>query len=94
VIAEDVVLRGRLIGSVRALRVTLQSKCHVEGDLVHQSLAIESGAFFEGKSQRADGPLLSSQTTPKERPAAAPQLVAERSEMPKDKLPSKFKGSL
>ena len=33
VIAEDVVIRGRLIGTVRALRVTLQSKCHVEGDL-------------------------------------------------------------
>jgi cytoskeletal protein CcmA (bactofilin family) len=94
VIAEDVVLRGRLIGSVRALRVTLQSKCHVEGDLVHQSLAIESGAFFEGKSRRADGPLLSSQATPKERPAAAPQLVAERSERPRDKPLPKFKRSL
>src|SRR4249919_1207674 len=37
VIADDVVIRGRLIGSVRALRVTLQSTSHVEGDLIHQS---------------------------------------------------------
>jgi cytoskeletal protein CcmA (bactofilin family) len=64
VIAEDVVLRGRLIGSVRALRVTLQSKCHVEGDLVHQSIAIEQGAYFEGKSLHADDPLSFSQKTP------------------------------
>ena len=28
VVAEDVVVRGRLIGSVRALRVTLESKSH------------------------------------------------------------------
>jgi hypothetical protein len=34
VVAEDVVIRGRLKGSVRALRVTLESKCHVEGDLI------------------------------------------------------------
>ena len=36
VIAEDVMVRGRLIGSVRALRVTLQSKSHVEGNLFHK----------------------------------------------------------
>jgi cytoskeletal protein CcmA (bactofilin family) len=48
VIAEDVVIRGRLIGSVRALRVMLQSTAHVEGDLLHKSLAIEQGAYFEG----------------------------------------------
>lgn len=56
VIAEDVVVRGRVLGSVRGNRVTLQSSSHVEGDIYHQSLAIEQGAFFEGKSRRADDP--------------------------------------
>lgn len=79
VIAEDVVLRGRLIGSVRALRVTLQSKCHVEGELVHQSLAIEKGAFFEGESRRTDDPLSPSQETSAGAATAKPRLVAERS---------------
>ena len=41
-------IRGRLIGSVQALRVTLQSDSHIEGDLTYQSLAIEQGAFFDG----------------------------------------------
>ena len=33
-------VRGCLIGSVRALRVMLQSKAHVEGNLFHQSLLL------------------------------------------------------
>lgn len=57
VLAEDVVVRGRVLGSIRGLRVTLQAQSHVEGDIYHQSLAIEQGAFFEGKSRRSDDPL-------------------------------------
>jgi cytoskeletal protein CcmA (bactofilin family) len=57
VIAEDVVVRGRVIGSIQGLRVTLQAQSHVEGDIYHQSLAIEQGAYFEGKSRRSDDPL-------------------------------------
>ncbi len=75
VVAEDVVIRGRLKGSVRAFRVTLQSKCQVEGDLIHQSLAIEQGALFEGKSRRADDPLSLSPETFEAGLAAKPQLV-------------------
>ena len=57
VAAEDVVVRGHIVGSVRGLRITLQAQSHVEGDIVHQSLAIEQGAYFEGKSHRSDDPL-------------------------------------
>jgi cytoskeletal protein CcmA (bactofilin family) len=56
VVAENALIRGRLVGSVRAPEVTLQATSHVEGDLLHQSLAIEQGAFFEGKSRRSEGP--------------------------------------
>jgi len=41
------------------VRVTLQSSSHVEGDIFHQSLAIEQGAFFEGKSRRTEDPIAS-----------------------------------
>jgi len=57
VIAEDVVVRGKVVGSIRGLRVTLQAQSHVEGDIFHQSLAIEQGAYFEGKSRRSDDPM-------------------------------------
>jgi cytoskeletal protein CcmA (bactofilin family) len=57
VAAEDVVVRGRIIGSIRGLRVTLQAQCHVEGDIFHQGITIEQGAYFEGRSRRSDNPL-------------------------------------
>jgi cytoskeletal protein CcmA (bactofilin family) len=57
VTADDVVVRGKVLGSIRGLRVTLQAQAHVEGDIYHQSLAIEQGAYFEGKSRRSDDPL-------------------------------------
>ena len=56
-VAEEVVVGGRLIGSVRAVRLRLQTSSHVEGDLLCQSLAIEQGAYFDGKSHRSDDPL-------------------------------------
>ena len=57
IIAEEVVVRGHVMGSIRGRRVMLQSSCHVEGDVFHQALAIEQGAFFEGKSRRSQDPL-------------------------------------
>jgi cytoskeletal protein CcmA (bactofilin family) len=35
--------------------VMLKSGAHVVGDLHHQSLAIESGAFFDGRSMQIRG---------------------------------------
>jgi cytoskeletal protein CcmA (bactofilin family) len=55
--AEDVVVRGHVVGSIRGVRITLQAQSQVEGDIIHQSLAIEQGAYFEGKSRRSDNPL-------------------------------------
>jgi cytoskeletal protein CcmA (bactofilin family) len=57
VVAEDVIVRGHVEGSIRGSRVTLQASSHVEGDIFHKSLAIEQGAFFEGKSRRSEDPL-------------------------------------
>jgi cytoskeletal protein CcmA (bactofilin family) len=62
VVADDVVVQGTVMGSIRGNRVTLQSSSKVEGDVFHQSLAIEQGAFFEGKSRRSDDPTAVSKT--------------------------------
>jgi cytoskeletal protein CcmA (bactofilin family) len=57
VLAEEVVVRGHVIGAVHSKRVMLQSTSQIEGDIYHQSLSIEQGAMFEGKSRRtADDP--------------------------------------
>jgi cytoskeletal protein CcmA (bactofilin family) len=52
IVADEVVIRGHVVGSVRSKRVMLQSTSQVEGDIYHQSLSIEQGALFEGKSRR------------------------------------------
>jgi cytoskeletal protein CcmA (bactofilin family) len=57
VVAEDVMVRGRLIGSVRALTVTLQANSHVEGNLLCKSLSLEQGTHFEGESHPSEDPL-------------------------------------
>jgi cytoskeletal protein CcmA (bactofilin family) len=56
IIADEVVVRGHVMGSIRGKRVLLQTSSHVEGDVFHNTLAIEQGAFFEGKSRRTEDP--------------------------------------
>jgi cytoskeletal protein CcmA (bactofilin family) len=62
VIADDVVINGRVIGRVRGLKVRLTSSAKVEGDIIHKTIAIESGAHFEGSVQRQDEPLSGSKS--------------------------------
>ena len=57
VVADDVVINGRIVGCVRGLKVRLTSTARVEGDIIHKTIAIESGAHFEGSVQRQDDPL-------------------------------------
>ncbi len=74
VIADDVVVNGRIVGRVRGLKVRLTSTARVEGDIIHKTIAIESGAHFEGSVQRQDDPLNSKGAAQK--PAAAAQQPA------------------
>tara|TARA_B100001057_G_C22798188_1_gene930504 strand:+ start:827 stop:1318 length:492 start_codon:yes stop_codon:yes gene_type:complete len=57
VVADDVVVNGRVVGCVRGLKVRLTATARVEGDVIHKTIAIESGAHFEGSVKRADDPL-------------------------------------
>ena len=45
--AERVVVDGRVEGPIQGGEVVLKSQAHVVGDVHHQSLAIEKGAYFE-----------------------------------------------
>ena len=55
--AEEVVVRGRVTGVIRANRVILQDSAHVESEVFHKKLSIEEGARFEGMSRRSEDPL-------------------------------------
>ena len=61
-IAEEIVVRGTVQGSIRGNAVTFHSSSHVEGDVFHKSLVIEQGAFFEGKSRRSEDPMSAQRT--------------------------------
>lgn len=57
IVAEEATIHGRITGSINALQVTLESNSHIEGDICHQALKLEHGAYFEGQSRRSDDPL-------------------------------------
>ena len=62
VVAEEVLVRGRLIGSVRALRVTPEAKSHVEATSFTRVSPL-NGTHFVGESR----PSANGRTTPKQR---------------------------
>ncbi len=56
--AERVVVDGNVEGPIHGGDVMLKSQAHVVGDIHHQSLAIQKGAFFDGRSVRESGQAL------------------------------------
>ena len=71
IVADDIVVTGRVIGRVRGLKVRLTSTAKVEGDIIHKTIAIESGAHFEGSVQRQEDPLSGNGGAKRAAPAAA-----------------------
>ncbi|MES2894534.1 polymer-forming cytoskeletal protein [Phenylobacterium sp. LH3H17] len=64
IFAEVVETRGRVIGQISAKQVRLHGTAYVDGDITHEQLAMESGAFFQGRSLKF------------QRPAAPPAISA------------------
>ncbi|MFO1012504.1 MAG: polymer-forming cytoskeletal protein [Caulobacteraceae bacterium] len=56
VYADSVELRGKVVGSITAKTVRLYGTCHVDGDITHEQLAMETGAFFQGRSLKFQRP--------------------------------------
>ena len=67
-VAEDCTIRGRVQGIVRARKVQLSGTCHMEGTILHEALAVEVGAFFEGTCRHSADPLSEAAGKPEPRP--------------------------
>ena len=93
--AEEAIIRGRVNGAIRARKVQLCTTAHVEGNILHEALAVEAGAFFEGNCRHSDNPLADAPSFERERrpanaappppppaPAVAVQTAAERRPAP------------
>jgi cytoskeletal protein CcmA (bactofilin family) len=51
VIARDLIVRGRVTGTIRAANVKLRGAAAVDGDIFHQTLLVEEDAAFDGASR-------------------------------------------
>ena len=76
ILAEELIIGGRVKGNIHALRVKLQTTAVVEGDIFHRSLSIDEHAWFEGWSRPEDNPpeprssIEAESSNPKPRPQA------------------------
>lgn len=71
VYAEAAEVRGRIVGSVTAKQVRLYGTSYIDGDITHEQLAMETGAFFQGRSLKFQRPAAPA-PVPAPAPAAAP----------------------
>jgi len=52
IVADTVRVHGRINGQIKARSVLLSKTAHMVGDIMHEDLAIETGAFLEGHCKR------------------------------------------
>jgi len=69
VCAERIEVHGAVRGSIRAVTVTLHATCQVDGDIMHNTLAISEGAQFDGRVRRSND-------TSELMPVLDPELIA------------------
>jgi len=80
VYADEAVIRGRVEGGISARKVQLCSTCHVEGNILHEALSVEIGAYFEGNCRHSENPLANAPenvaATERRQAAPSPQAAA------------------
>jgi cytoskeletal protein CcmA (bactofilin family) len=79
-VAEEIFIRGRVLGPIRGLRVNLYAGAQVEGDILNETISIENGANIYGMISRAENPLADGQVhqdppSAAEKPSLAPNLA-------------------
>ena len=57
IISGKILIRGKVKGEIHSQEVQLSKSAHVIGDIHHDSLGIESGAYVEGLCKRSKRPL-------------------------------------
>jgi cytoskeletal protein CcmA (bactofilin family) len=60
-VAEEIFIRGRVMGPIRGLHVNLYAGAQVEGDILNETISIENGANIYGMISRAENPLADGQ---------------------------------
>jgi cytoskeletal protein CcmA (bactofilin family) len=79
VYGEKVELSGSVDGKIEAKKVVLTRTAHMSGDIIHQDITIESGAFIDGHCRPQFGKPEAKSTTSKPAGAVREQIAADRS---------------
>src|ERR1041384_3169057 len=56
IVAEELIIAGRVTGDIHALRVKLEGTAVVQGDIFHRVLSVDENARFEGCSRPEHNP--------------------------------------
>ena len=64
IIAEEIFIRGRVIGPIRGVHVNLYAGAQVEGDILNETISIENGANIYGMIGRSENPLAEAPVQP------------------------------
>jgi cytoskeletal protein CcmA (bactofilin family) len=57
VVADEVLVRGRIIGPIRGVHLHVYAGGHIEGDVINETISIDNGAYIDGAIRRSDDPL-------------------------------------
>jgi cytoskeletal protein CcmA (bactofilin family) len=79
VYGEKVELSGSVDGKIEAKKVVLTRTAHMSGDIIHQDITIESGAFIDGHCRPQFGKPEAKSTTSKPAGAVRETIAADRS---------------
>jgi cytoskeletal protein CcmA (bactofilin family) len=79
VYGEKVELSGSVDGKIEAKKVVLTRTAHMSGDVLHQDITIESGAFIDGHCRPQFGKPEAKSTSPKTAGAVREQIGTDRS---------------
>lgn len=72
--AETIEVRGRVLGAITGKQVKLMASSYVEGDITHESLSIDIGAYFQGRCLQTRP--VSAPVTPSLKPAIVSEPVS------------------
>jgi cytoskeletal protein CcmA (bactofilin family) len=76
--ADYIEVRGRIVGGVNGKQVKLLSTAYVDGDITHEQLSIDVGAYFQGRciQGRRDAAPVSAASSTASTAATAPAAAA------------------
>lgn len=57
IMADDLFVRGRVIGPIRGTNVNIYAGAQVEGDILNETISIENGANVYGMVSRMESPM-------------------------------------